>query len=148
MRWIQDWHGSAGRLEILERQHSRRQVLARRLEDKPFSCEVAYPCIHSGKSDVGMAARRTCFASAGRNRHCPYRYRYACWCTCLPQWLCGSASGERTGMAFLVAGGVSSLPAAIAVWALVRKEVFFLYLGLALIGSFTIGLGFQLWASF
>lgn len=55
----------------------------------------------------------------------------------------GMAPGA--GMAFLVAGGVSSLPAAIAVWALVRKEVFFIYLGVALTGSFTIGLAFQFW---
>lgn len=56
----------------------------------------------------------------------------------------GMAPGA--GMAFLVAGGVSSLPAAIAVWALVKKEVFFLYLGVALTGSFAIGLAYQFWA--
>lgn len=48
------------------------------------------------------------------------------------------------GMAFLVAGGVSSLPAAIAVFALVKKPVFVLYLAYALIGSFAVGLMFQL----
>jgi uncharacterized membrane protein YraQ (UPF0718 family) len=58
----------------------------------------------------------------------------------------GMAPGA--GMAFLVAGGVSSLPAAIAVWALVKREVFFLYLGIALTGSFAIGLMFQLWTAF
>lgn len=47
-------------------------------------------------------------------------------------------------LAFLVAGGVSSLPAAIAVWALARPPVFVLYLALALIGSFAAGLIFQL----
>lgn len=57
----------------------------------------------------------------------------------------GMASGAA--MAFLVAGGVSSLPAAIAVWALVKKQVFFLYLGLALTGSFVAGLMFQMWTS-
>ena len=51
-------------------------------------------------------------------------------------------------LAFLVAGGVSSLPAAIAVWALVKREVFFLYLSIALTGSFAIGLLFQLWSGF
>ncbi|WP_417598474.1 permease [Pararhodobacter oceanensis] len=55
----------------------------------------------------------------------------------------GMAPGA--GLAFLVAGGVSSLPAAIAVWALVKREVFLLYLGIALAGSFAIGLLFQLW---
>lgn len=57
----------------------------------------------------------------------------------------GMAPGA--GMAFLVAGGVSSLPAAIAVWALVKKPVFLLYISLALVGSFAIGIMFQLWTT-
>lgn len=55
----------------------------------------------------------------------------------------GMAPGA--GLAFLVAGGVTSLPAAIAVWALVKKKVFFLYLVIALAGSFVAGLLFQFW---
>lgn len=47
------------------------------------------------------------------------------------------------GLAFLVAGGVSSIPAAVAVWALVKKPVFALYLGFALMGSLGAGLIFQ-----
>lgn len=58
----------------------------------------------------------------------------------------GMAPGA--GLAFLVAGGVSSLPAAIAVWALVKRQVFLLYIGLALAGSFTSGILFQLWTTF
>lgn len=61
--------------------------------------------------------------------------------------LMGQGMAPGAGMAFLVAGGVSSLPAAIAVWALVKKEVFLLYLGIALTGSFVIGLTFQLWTA-
>lgn len=38
-------------------------------------------------------------------------------------------------LAFLVAGGVTSVPAVLAVWALVSARAFALYLGLALIGS-------------
>lgn len=38
-------------------------------------------------------------------------------------------------MAFVTAGAVSSIPAAIAVWALVKKPVFVLYLALGLVGS-------------
>ena len=38
-------------------------------------------------------------------------------------------------MAFVTAGAVSSIPAAIAVWALVKKPVFALYLLLGLTGS-------------
>ncbi|MEM7497538.1 MAG: permease [Pseudomonadota bacterium] len=45
-------------------------------------------------------------------------------------------------MAFLVAGGVSSLPAAMAVFALARLPVFALYLGFALVGSLAAGLIF------
>jgi len=50
--------------------------------------------------------------------------------------------GMSTGvaMAFLVAGGVSSLPAAIAVFALVRLPVFVSYLLFALVGSVVAGL--------
>jgi uncharacterized protein len=50
----------------------------------------------------------------------------------------GMAPGA--GMAFLLAGGVSSIPAAIAVWALARPPVFAAYLGFAFIGSFTLGM--------
>ena len=49
------------------------------------------------------------------------------------------------GLAFLVAGGVTSLPAAIAVWALARRAVFVLYVAFALGGSFAAGTLFELW---
>ncbi|CTQ48566.1 permease [Jannaschia donghaensis] len=55
----------------------------------------------------------------------------------------GMAPGA--GLAFLVAGGVTSLPAAIAVWALARRAVFALYVAFALTGSMAAGLLFQLW---
>lgn len=56
----------------------------------------------------------------------------------------GMASGA--GLAFLVAGGVTSLPAAIAVWALVKPRVFTLYLAISLGGAFVIGLAYQGWS--
>ncbi len=56
----------------------------------------------------------------------------------------GMAPGA--GLAFLVAGGVTSLPAAIAVWALVKPRVFALYLALSLAGAFGAGVLFQLWS--
>jgi len=55
----------------------------------------------------------------------------------------GMAPGA--GMAFLVAGGVTSIPAAMAVWALARPPVFLIYLALSLTGAFASGLLFQLW---
>ena len=55
----------------------------------------------------------------------------------------GMAPGA--GLAFLVAGGVTSLPAAIAVWALAKRSVFFLYIAFALSGSLISGLLFQAW---
>ena len=55
----------------------------------------------------------------------------------------GMAPGA--GMAFLVAGGVTSIPAAMAVWALARPPVFALYIVLSLTGAFAVGLLFQLW---
>ena len=50
------------------------------------------------------------------------------------------------GMAFLLAGGVTSIPAAIAVWALARPPVFLAYLFFALLGALTMGIGFDLLA--
>lgn len=55
----------------------------------------------------------------------------------------GMAQGA--GLAFLVAGGVTSLPAAIAVWALVKPRVFTLYIAISLGGAFMIGLAYQGW---
>ncbi len=49
----------------------------------------------------------------------------------------GMAPGA--GMAFLLAGGVSSIPAAIAVWALARPPVFVAYLLFAFVGAFSLG---------
>ena len=42
---------------------------------------------------------------------------------------------QGAAMAFVLAGGVSSIPAAVAVWALVRPRVFAAYLGFAFIGA-------------
>lgn len=47
-------------------------------------------------------------------------------------------------LTFMVAGAVTSIPAAIAVKALVRLPVFLLYLGIALSGSIVIGLTFAM----
>ncbi len=47
-------------------------------------------------------------------------------------------------MAFITAGAVSSIPAAIAVWALVKKPVFVLYLALGLSGAMLAGWVYQL----
>jgi len=47
-------------------------------------------------------------------------------------------------MAFITAGAVSSIPAAIAVWALVKKPVFALYLALGLAGSMLTAWAYQL----
>ena len=46
-------------------------------------------------------------------------------------------------MAFVIAGGVSSIPAAVAVWALVKPRVFAAYLGFAFAGALVAGV---IWA--
>ncbi len=56
----------------------------------------------------------------------------------------GMAPGAA--MAFLIAGGITSIPAAIAVWALAKKQVFALYVAFALTGAITSGLAYQIWA--
>lgn len=47
-------------------------------------------------------------------------------------------------VSFMIAGGVTCIPAAIAVFALVKRPVFLAYLGFALGGSFVAGLVFQM----
>jgi uncharacterized protein len=51
------------------------------------------------------------------------------------------AQGMRPGaaIAFLLAGPLTTLPAMMAVWNLVRPRVFFLYFGIALVGAIIIG---------
>ncbi len=51
----------------------------------------------------------------------------------------GMAPGAA--MSFVIAGGVSCIPAAIAVWALVKPRVFAAYIGIAMVGALLAGLG-------
>lgn len=55
------------------------------------------------------------------------------------------AQGMSNGaaMSFAIAGGVSCIPAAIAVWALVKPRVFAAYLGFAVTGAVLAGLAWQ-----
>ncbi|NUH67225.1 permease [Sulfitobacter sp. S0837] len=50
---------------------------------------------------------------------------------------------QGAAMSFVIAGGVSCIPAAIAVWALVKPRVFAAYLGFALIGALLAGMAWQ-----
>ena len=50
---------------------------------------------------------------------------------------------KGAAMSFMLAGGVSCIPAAIAVWALVKPRIFAAYLGYAFVGSFIAGLVWQ-----
>ncbi len=51
---------------------------------------------------------------------------------------------QGAAMSFVVAGGVSCIPAAIAVWALVKPRVFIAYLGFAVVGAILAGLTWQM----
>ena len=53
----------------------------------------------------------------------------------------GMAPGAA--MAFLVGGGVTSIPAALAVWGVARRHVFVAYLAFATLGAFLSGIAFQ-----
>lgn len=50
-----------------------------------------------------------------------------------------------TGLTFMLAGSVTSIPAAIAVWTLVKPKLFILYLFFAGAGSLLAGIAYQLW---
>ncbi|WP_106746787.1 permease [Yoonia maritima] len=54
----------------------------------------------------------------------------------------GMSSGSA--MAFVIGGGVSSIPAMAAVWSLVRRQVFAAYIGLGISGAILSGVVFQL----
>jgi uncharacterized membrane protein YraQ (UPF0718 family) len=54
----------------------------------------------------------------------------------------GMAPGAA--MAFLVGGGVTSIPAALAVWGVAGRPVFASYLAFATLGAFLSGVAFQL----
>ena len=51
--------------------------------------------------------------------------------------------GLGAALAFMVAGGVTSIPAAMAVFALVKRPVFLWYLALGLAGSLIVGFAYQ-----
>ena len=51
---------------------------------------------------------------------------------------------QGAAMAFVIAGGVSCIPAAVAVWALVKPRIFALYLGFAVVGAIFAGLAWGL----
>ena len=47
-------------------------------------------------------------------------------------------------MSFVIAGGVSCIPAAIAVWALVKPRVFAAYIGIAMVGAVVAGVAWNM----
>ena len=57
--------------------------------------------------------------------------------------LLSQGMADGAAMSFMVAGGVSSIPAAIAVWALVKPRVFASYMGFAITGATLTGLVWQ-----
>lgn len=53
-----------------------------------------------------------------------------------------------SAMAFMIAGSISSIPAMTAVWSLVRRAVFFTYLGIGFVGAVLLGFVFELLIAF
>ena len=58
----------------------------------------------------------------------------------LIEGLVAQGMSQGAAMSFVIAGGVSSIPAAVAVWALVKPKIFLSYLGLAITGAILAGL--------
>jgi uncharacterized membrane protein YraQ (UPF0718 family) len=52
---------------------------------------------------------------------------------------------QGAAMSFMLAGSVSCIPAAIAVWALVKPKVFLAYLSLGFVGALVAGLSWAAW---
>ena len=61
----------------------------------------------------------------------------------LVQGLLAQGMSNGAAMSFVIAGGVSCIPAAIAVWALVKPRVFAAYLGIGMAGSVLAGLAWN-----
>ncbi|MDG1430357.1 MAG: permease [Paracoccaceae bacterium] len=57
--------------------------------------------------------------------------------------LLNQGMAQGAAMSFMIAGGVSCIPAAIAVWALVKPRVFYAYLGFAISGATLAGFMWQ-----
>ena len=60
--------------------------------------------------------------------------------------LLAQGMAQGAAMSFMVAGGVSCIPAAIAVWALVKPRVFAAYITIAMVGAVLAGAGWALLA--
>jgi Predicted permeases len=57
--------------------------------------------------------------------------------------LIGLGMSPAVGLTFMLAGGVTSIPAAMAVWALVKPRVFAAYLIFAGLGALAAGYGYM-----
>lgn len=57
--------------------------------------------------------------------------------------LVGQGMAPGAAMAFLIGGGVTSIPAAVAVWSVARPPVFAVYLGFAILGAVLSGFAWQ-----
>lgn len=62
--------------------------------------------------------------------------------------LIGMGTSKAAAMAFLVGGAVTSVPAAMAVGAIVRPPVFAAYLAFAVLGAMTVSLAYAAWLAF
>lgn len=58
--------------------------------------------------------------------------------------LLAQGMSQGAAMSFVIAGGVSCIPAAVAVWALVKPRVFGAYLALAVVGAVLAGMGWNM----
>jgi len=77
--------------------------------------------------------------------HACRRAKLSQWHAALPlvTGLIEKGMAPGAALSFLVGGGVTSIPAALAIWALARPPVFAAYLGLAAIGALLAGLAYS-----
>ncbi|PTW62690.1 hypothetical protein C8N35_101737 [Breoghania corrubedonensis] len=57
--------------------------------------------------------------------------------------LVAQGMSQGAALAFMIAGAVSCIPAMAAIWSLVRRDVFFAYIGFGLVGSVLAGMAFE-----
>ena len=64
----------------------------------------------------------------------------------LVQALLAQGMSNGAAMAFVIAGGVSCVPTALAIWALVKPRVFAAYVAIGLVGTVLAGFAWQMLA--
>ena len=150
---VEDLQSQGGRLALLAGTRPTRGLLDQRAAERALSREAAVLAFVLESLMVAYVPRDLVASVAGDGG---FLSILGATLVGIPSYLNGNAAlplvaglmakGMAPGaaMAFLVGGGVTSIPAALAVWGVARRAVFAAYLGFATLGAILSGLLFQI----